>query len=132
MLMLENDSVLVPKMLLVERGSNDRANKIYSTHKSYLSAKYLWNNYHYVNSFVPSASLPNANQWKIKTINCRFSLNDFLLVKNNNRIFDSNGNKCLIDKLKWNPYNQYAEITYRSNELYTSNLNITTNEGQGF
>ena len=62
MLMLENDSVLVPKMLLVERGSNDRANKIYSTHKWYLSAKYLWNNYHYVNSFVPSASLPNANQ----------------------------------------------------------------------
>lgn len=132
MLMLENDSVLVPKALLVERGSNDRANKIYASHKTYLSAKYLWENYHYINSFVPSASMPNANQWKIKTINCRFSLNDFLLVKNNNRIFDSNGNKCLIDKLKWNPYNQYAEITYRSNELYTSNLNITTNEGQGF
>lgn len=132
MLMLENDSVLIPKMLLVERGANDRANKIYSTHKDYLSAKYLWNNYHYINSFVPSAGLPNANQWKIKTINCRFSLNDFLLVKNNNRIFDSNGNKCLIDQLKWNPYYQYAEITYRSNELYTANLNITTSEGQGF
>lgn len=132
MLMLENDSVLIPKMLLVERGSTDRKNKIYASHKSYLSAKYLWDNYHNINSFVPTAINPNGNQWKIKTVNVRFSLNDFLLVKNNNRIFDYNGRKCLVDKLKWNPWNNYATITYRVNEVYTNNLKQSGNEGQGY
>lgn len=132
MLMLENDSVLVPKALLIERGSEPRKNKIYADHKTYLSAKYLWDNYHNINSFVPTSQNPNANQWKIKTVNVRFSLSDFLLVKNNNRIFDSQGRKCLIDSLKWNPWNNYATITYRVNELYTSNLKQVGNEGQGY
>lgn len=133
MLMLENDVIAIPKLLLIQEGSSVRQNKIVSNHKDYLSAKYLWENYWKYDSFVPTSSNPNANQWIIKRIEkVPFCLEDFEKVKQNNVIFDSEGNKCKIDELEWNVWDQLATITYRYNKLYTSNLKITTNEGQGY
>ncbi len=133
MLLLENDSVLVPKLLLVQEGSSDVNNKIYADHKDYLSARYLYENYHFINSFAPTSTQPNGNQWIRKKISrVPFTLSDFVMVKENNRIFDVNGNTAKIENLKWNPWDNLADIEYRINQKYTNNLITKTSEGQGF
>ena len=74
-----------------------------------------------------------GNQWIRKKIsNVPFTLQDFVMVKENNRIFDVNGNTAKIENLKWNPWDNLAEIEYRINKKYTNNLILKTSEGQGF
>lgn len=133
MLLLENDSVIVPKILMVEQGSIDRNTKLTSDHATVLSARYLYENFHYINSFAPYTGNPKGNQWKrIRIDKVPFTLSDFLKVKNNNRVFDSYGNTAKIENLQWNPWTQLATIEYRINYKYTNNLTVITNEGQGF
>lgn len=133
MLMLENDVISVPKLILVNKGSMDRNNKIIADHKTYLSAKYLWDNFWSIDSFVPTTANAKGNQYIIKRIeNVPFCFEDFEKVKNNSTIFDSMGRTCKIDKIDWNIWSQTASIEYRHNELYTSNLKISTYEGKGY
>ena len=133
MLLLENDNVLTPKLILITKAANEKFTKIRSDNRDILSAKYLWNHFHNINSFMPTAAYPNANQWKKITIeNCIFTFADFLLVTGNSRIFDSNGNVAKIDSLKWNPWNQSATIKYRVNQKYTNNIIETYYEPKGY
>lgn len=133
MLMLETDFFQVPKIFIFQEGSTDRLNKIDPLNSTMVNATYLWNNFHYVDSFVPTASKPNANQWIRKKIErVPFTWEDFLKVKNNNRIFDAQGNVAKIESLRWNVYEQLADIEYRVNILYTKNLQLTLHEPKGY
>ena len=39
--------------------------------------------------------------------------------------YDSKGNLCKIDSLKWNVFSDSAEIDYQQPEVYAQNLQIT-------
>lgn len=133
MLMLESDIVDVPKVFILKEGSTARKNKIDVNNGLVLSAQYLWDNYHFVNSFVPSATKPNGNQYIRKSIkNVPFTFNDYKLVRDNAQVFSPDGKEAKIETLRWNPWDQLAEIDYRVNEKWTSNLKISTHNGNGF
>lgn len=139
MLMLETDFFEVPKIFLIKEGVSDeeenadRENKIDENNNTYVNATYLWNNFHYVTSFVPTADRPNANQWLKKTIErVPFTWQDFQKVKNNNRIFTSDGKVAKITSLKWNVWDQLADIDFMVNEVHTKNLQITLHEPKGY
>lgn len=121
MLILENDLVSSPKIFLLDQRANDRYNKPSSNNSSVVNATYLWKNYHYIDSF-DRVVYPNTNQYKIYEVeNVPFCFEDYLKVRQNNRIFD-NGKTGVIDSLSWNIFEQTANIRYRINEIYTNNL----------
>lgn len=131
MLMIENDSILTPKIMLLSLGSNYRQNKIYSTNKSIFNAKYLYDNFHYIQSFVPVGGV--HNQYIRKSIqNVPFCFDDYEKVLNDNKIYTSDGKIARIENLKWNIWDQVADIDYRYNELYTNNLIQSTYESKGY
>jgi hypothetical protein len=133
MMVLENDAVMVQKMMLIDVGGTNRGNKLNANNQTQLAAKYLYDNYHFINSFAPSAALPNANQWIRKRIeNAPFCFDDYLLVKNGNKIIAPDGSIAKIESLKWNIWDQKADIEYRINKLYTNNLKLTTSEPKGY
>lgn len=133
MLLLENDVVSTPRIFLVTESSTPRQTDISTDNKTLVNAKYLWDNFHYIDSFVPSAYKPDANQWIRKRVeNVPFCYEDFLLVKNGNKIIDPNGVIVKIESLNWNIWNQTASIEYRINKLYTNNLKIDISESQGY
>jgi len=54
-----------------------------------------------------------------------FSFTNFGLVFTDNNINDTQGNPAIIDSLAWHQEDEWADLNYRKNELYTKNLNAT-------
>lgn len=132
MMKIETDFTNVPKIFLLQEGSAPKYNKIPTDNDSTVSAKYLWNNFHYVASFLPMTDRPNGNQYLIKEFDkVPFTFNDFVSVKNNNIIKDAEGNDCIIDSVKWNIWNETASIRWRQSKLYTNNFILTPIEPDG-
>ena len=132
MLIIEKDIVNVPKVCLMTLGSSSKYNKLHVSNRSIMSAQNLYNNFHYVKSFVPTSDKPNANQYYLKDYeNVPFSFDDFEKVKENNCIFTSDGEEAQIDSLQWNVWNQKANMKLRINKLYTNNFGIITLEPDG-
>ena len=123
MLLLENDFVQKPKLVMLDTTlttTDPFSIKVNKQNEEFLSAEYLWDNFHFINSFVGD----NHNQGKIFTTPpINFCLEDYNKVRTNNIIFDSDGvTKVEVKSLKWNIYEQEAEITYKVPVKWTDNL----------
>jgi len=74
--------------------------------KDIVSAKGLWDNYHYINQIA-------LNSWKIKSdVRLRIMEEDFVTLLNNNWI-EVNGVICEILRLEWIDEKSLATLTYR-------------------
>lgn len=74
--------------------------------KDIVSAKGLWNNYHYINQIA-------LNSWKIKSdVRLRIMEEDFVTLLNNNWI-EVDGVNCEILRLEWIDEKSLATLTYR-------------------
>lgn len=125
MMKLETDFTSVPKIFLMDLGASSKFNKLTTGNETYMSAEYLYQNYHYINNFLPTSDKPNGNQHIIKEFNnVRFGFDQYQQVKNNNQVIV--GDKIgLIESFKWNPYDQIAYIRIRISTLLTNNINAT-------
>lgn len=126
-LLLEKDAVNVPKLLLMEADyynwKDEAFVKLDTRNDLIINAFYLYKTFYDIDTFTGT----NHNQHKIYTVNVPFCYDDYILVKNNNIIYDSDGiTKATIISLKWNIYEQTAEIEYKVREKYTDNLESKT------
>lgn len=132
MMMLETDLFTVPKLFLMDEGSEDKYNKISTDNSTILSAKYLWENFHApVVSFLPSSLRPNGNQYIIRQFEkVPFNYDDFTKVIKNNNIFTNDNKLGIIDSGEWNDWHEYASLKVRINQMFTvdSNGNQTIKE----
>lgn len=125
MMKLETDFTSVPKMFLMDLGTQNKFNKLTTGNETFMSAEYLYNNFHYINNFLPTSDKPNGNQYIIKEFNnVKFGFDQYQQVKNCNQIIVGN-DVGIIEQLKWNPYDQIAYIRIRISKLLTSNINAT-------
>ncbi len=132
MLMIEKDIINVNKICLLAIGSSPLYNKIHKYNTIAFNSKYLYDNYHFVSSFVPSDELPDANQYyKYAFQKVPFTFDDYEKVKNNNSIFTESGSEALVQTLKWNEHYQYADMTLKVNKLYTNNFKLSSSEPDG-
>jgi hypothetical protein len=124
MLKMETDFVSVPKLIMIENNSDARNNKLLPDNESVLSAKYLWDNFHYLKSFVPQSDNTKGNQYYIYPVEkVPFCFSDYQKVRENNMVIDTDGTQVgFIDTLKWNIEEQTADMTFRINKQYTANL----------
>ncbi|MES2382474.1 MAG: hypothetical protein V4538_15610 [Bacteroidota bacterium] len=132
MLKLEKDIISVNKICILDVSQDPKYTKIHDVNDLAFSAHYLWDTFHFINSFIPSDDKPNANQYyKYSYDKVPFTFDDYEKVKNNNSIFMPNGEDALIDSIKWNIWNQWAQMDVRVNRLYTNNLKATFSEPDG-
>jgi hypothetical protein len=126
MLLLENDWVDVPKSIILDVRSNSRQTDVSEDNDTYNNSLYLYNNFHFIESFIPSNEKPNANQYKIYEVeNIPFCIDDYNLVKTSNFMKDDSGSSGEIISCSWNPETELANITYKINELYARSLEET-------
>jgi hypothetical protein len=125
-LLMENDFINIPKMVLVQKSGGFY--KISKSNQSLINAEFLWEKYHYKNSFIEDTDVPNAthNQYKIYSLtDIPFCKDDYDLVRASNIIKLPDGiTEGELVSLKWNIYDQKADITYKVKDKYTENLNI--------
>jgi hypothetical protein len=132
MLALQNDYFNDKKIVLLDIKNEPKKTKVHASNSIRMTAKFIYNNYYFVNDFIPTTEIPNGNQF-IKKIfqNVPFTIADYLKVKKNLYIFANNGLTCKIDSLKFNPFKQIAEISLRIPQLYTTNLYKIETEPDG-
>lgn len=135
MLLLETDQTSKPKIMLLDVSQTPKFTKLNAANATVLTARKLYDNFHFVTSFVPNpaAGKPNGNQWvKKELLNVPgFGLAHYNQIKFNNKIFDHAGNEAEIDSLLWKVRSQSADINVRFSELYTKNLQNTILEPDG-
>jgi hypothetical protein len=127
-LSLSSDFIGVPKLVLITGSGNNVT--VAADNETKLSAVNLWNKYHYIESFVPSANKPNGNQYLIKTAeNVPFCIEDYKKIRGLNnekdgeaRIVSPQGRPSKIRSIKWNLWQDVATIEYLENFLYAKNL----------
>ena len=123
MLLMENDFIDVPKMVILSVNSNARNTTIADTDETKTNSLYLYNNYHFINSFVPSNEKPNANQYKLYEVSgVPFCFDEYELLRTSNYLQNDEQKDGELLSLKWNVEEQTATINYKINELYTNKL----------
>lgn len=115
MLLLENDSFMVDKVLWL-----DSEYKLMTTQPT---AKNDYHLYYEIDHFT---------QYKNKDWNqIPFTMNDFNEVKNNPRALTPDGNLAKLVSVKFNVWNKIADISTKEHYIYTHNLNKTFIEPNG-
>ena len=124
MLRMSTDLVNIPKALRLTPTL-----KLEKNHRDIWSAKYLYDKYHYVNSFVKDIADDQYNQYKVyQKIKMNASFEDFLKIINNNIATDEDGNRVVFDSILYNFGGGYWEADYRIQYQYTTNLKETYTE----
>lgn len=124
MVLLENDIVAVTKALIVGNNADPKYNKPRPHNSTFLNAVYLYDNFHFIDSFVPREGFENANQFLNYEVTVPFVFDEFLQVFENNMLTTSEeqARDGKIKSVKWNFYKQSARIRFGINQLYTNNL----------
>ena len=124
MLRMSTDLVNIPKALRLTPTL-----KLEKNHRDLWSAKYLYDRYHYVNSFVKEVAGDQYNQYKVyQKIKMNASFEDFLKIINNNIATDEDGNRVVFDSILYNFGGGYWEADYRIQYQYSTNLKETYTE----
>lgn len=119
---LSDHKFSVPKLVLMSGSTISPQNR------EIVRASYLWNNYHFINSFVVLNSKHNQHIL-YKSVKDRFCFEKFVNLLQNNFGVDEEGNDAEAERLEWEIKNDVAYIDYRVNKLYDTNLRIKTIEG---
>jgi hypothetical protein len=115
---LSSHFLSVPKMVVM--GGNNLA----MNQRSIMSAKSLWENYHFTKSFVTIDDI-NNQQYIYSEQKIPFCFEDFVYLSNNNYVLTQEGEQAEIMTLKWNVESNVAIITYRVYRVYDTNLKLT-------
>ena len=97
--------------------------KLSPNQRTLLSARSIWEKYHFINSFAEVNGV--HNQWK-RYLQQRvpMSIEEFEILLENNFTTDSEGRDVMIENVIYNPHQTTAVIDYRIREKYTNNLKI--------
>ncbi len=123
MLKIEQDNTGKQKLFILDPGTAPKYNKVHSSNETVVNASYLYNNYHFITSFIPSSEKPQANQWWEKDLKgISFTWQNYLEVLENNQCLNASTLDSEVMYIKWNPFNQTSNIKYRVNQLYSTNF----------
>tara|TARA_R110000796_G_scaffold60225_3_gene139085 strand:+ start:198 stop:2123 length:1926 start_codon:yes stop_codon:yes gene_type:complete len=128
---IATDYIGVKRLCLLD-GENE--NLISANNDLNLSAKYIFYNFHYINSPVPILENSEGNQWiTYKGIETPFTCQDFAEIKEQGHNYikmNYKGNilDAKIDSLKFNPFNCTAKIDLRIQKRWTTNLTFKDTE----
>ena len=115
---MTSELVAVPKELyLTSQG------KMQPNQTSMVSGRTLWDKYYYASSFAEYNGINNQFKRKLG-LTIPFCYKDFLALTDNNWFTTKQGKQAMVEKIEWNPNQDYAVIDIRVNEEYAKNLNV--------
>lgn len=116
-LLLSSHFITVPKVVVMAGGN------LAMNQRDLLSAKRLWNELHYITSFVEING--NHNQWiRFSNVKVPFCMKSFVTLVGNNMCYDPNTKECKIENFKWKVWDDYATMNFRIKEKYTNNVQL--------
>lgn len=115
--LLSSHFITIPKIVVMS------GEKLAMDQRDLLSAKRLWDELHYIRSFVEVNG--KHNQWlRYENVKVPFCMESFVALMQNNICLNAEGKECKIENMKWRIWEDYATISYRVREKYTNNLQL--------
>lgn len=112
---LANDFTSQPKLIPMKN------NRVHSNYRNIMSAKVLYDNYYFINSFV--AEPINYSQFKkYENIRIPFCFEDYITLSENSWFTTSDGRQGRFERIEGNPDGTWADVDFRIKEIYTKNL----------
>lgn len=122
-LLLENDIVDTPKLLLVDTSRsefiNERKAYLHNDNSTIINALNLWNKFYYIDAFVGTPNnrftkiSPALNSESEKNL-CTVSLSQFKSLVSNPQFLDNFGEPAIADSIQWYPErNGAADFSFR-------------------
>lgn len=116
-LLLSSHFLTKPKIVVMS------GSKLAMNQKSLLSARRLWDELHYIRSFVEINGVHNQ-WWKYEQVKVPFCWHNFIELMDSNFCNTVDGEPCKIETLKWRVWEDFATIDYRVRKKYTNNLRL--------
>ena len=139
-LLLENDMVDTPKIVMIDTPDNDRMAYLHSDNLAFVRAKYIYDRFYSSDQWVPNVNNEHS-QYEIisPALNkpgdgnkIPFTGADYELCLTDNRILDDQAEPALLESLQWYIEQGWAMMTYRKKKIYTNNLIVKTSEPTGY
>jgi hypothetical protein len=121
LLRVSQNNTTKPKLLVLE------GNRIPANHRERLSAKYLYEKYHFIDSFVLADGIGQAVIFE--NVRVPFGLEAFTQLIANSWAKDAQGRDIQITRLDWEIGADRAVISYRLRQRYTDLLTETYRQG---
>lgn len=106
-----------PKMVVMS------GNGLAMNQRTIMGAQRLWNDYHYIGSFV-TIDGSNNQQWIYEEQKIPFCFRDFVSLENSSFCRNENGERVQITSIVWKVKDNSALISYRIFRVYDTNLKI--------
>lgn len=104
-----------------------QGNQLAKNQRQIVSAKNLWDKYHFINSFAPitkDGKTYHNQYWLYQEQQIPFCFEDFVSLVGNNLVQTNQGENAEVEKLVYDVWNNRAIIDYRVNKLYTNNFEL--------
>lgn len=116
-LLMSSHFLTIPKIVVV------KGEKLAKNQRDLLGAQRLWDELHFINSFVEVNGEFNQ-YYRYKNVRVPFCFEDFVVLLENNNCKTTEGEEAEIELLKWRVWEDYAVIDYRVKRKYTQNLRL--------
>ena len=139
-LLLENDMVDTPKIVMINTPDVDRLAYLHPDNLAIVRAKYIYDRFYSSDQWVPN-QYNEHSQYEIisPALNkpgdgnkIPFTGADYELCLTDNKILDDQAEPALLESLQWYIEQGWAMITYRKKRIYTNNLTLKTSEPSGY
>lgn len=97
--------------------------KLANDQRGVLSAQKLWDDFHFINSFAEVNGVHNQ-YWRYPATKVPMNLEDFATLIENNSGETQEGERFILETLKYYPEGRYGIIEYRVKRKYTNNLKV--------
>ena len=108
----------IPKMVVMN------GNSLALDQRSILDSRRLWNNYHFIESFV-TIDNKNAQRTIVNEQQIPFCFENFVSLVDNNYAENELGERIEIKNLVWKVEENRATVSYEIERIYDNNLKIT-------
>ena len=115
----------IPKLMLIDEGNEPVNTVINPNNDNVINSEFIYDEFHFLRNFAITGERPNGNQYKIYSAEgVPFCYDDYQLLKNSNRLQDSEGREGELISCRWNIEQETASIDYKINEAYTTNIEV--------
>lgn len=115
---LSSHFTTIPKMVVMS------GDKLAKNQRDLLDAKRLWEELHFINSFVEVNGEHNQ-YWRYLKVKVPFCMKDFISLVDNHYCKTKEGDVAMIESLIWKVWQNYATIDYRVKEKHSTNFKLT-------
>jgi len=129
MLMLESDFITVPKLVMLDVGGTPIKTKLAAENNTHINALYLYNTFHFTNSFAPSAK--SAQRYKLNYKDVEMNLADFKKVASEGLIALPTGIIADVISCQYNPSKRLGVFKVDERRMWANNIREVISEGEG-